>query len=215
VQNDFVSDFGLFRLHSLLVELDPTQQDANISWYWRTAPEWPAGSQSEFDSVARARISARLGKPSLQPQAFKPPAQPLQGSAWGDSVRIEHVRGIHWRLKCNCGQKFVRSLNDTIPEHQRKCGTCVLSDELSATKKEVIARLDAALAALGSLSSNGSVRHIMSAAARRRISVAQKARWAKQKSGRPKRTIPAAGRKRIAAAQRARWAKVKREEKAA
>ena len=50
----------------------------------------------------------------------------------------------------------------------------------------------------------------MSAAGRRRISRAQKARWAKQKAT-PKRTISAAGRKRIAAAQRARWAKVKAE----
>ena len=48
----------------------------------------------------------------------------------------------------------------------------------------------------------------MSAAGRRRISLAQKARWAKQKAT-PKRTISAAGRKRIAAAQRARWAKAK------
>jgi hypothetical protein len=48
----------------------------------------------------------------------------------------------------------------------------------------------------------------MSAAARRKISLAQKARWAKQKT-KPRRTMSAAGRKRIAAAQRARWAKVK------
>ena len=50
----------------------------------------------------------------------------------------------------------------------------------------------------------------MSAAGRRRISLAQKARWARQRTAKPKRTISAAGRKRIAAAQRARWAKVKR-----
>jgi hypothetical protein len=49
----------------------------------------------------------------------------------------------------------------------------------------------------------------MSAAARKKISLAQKARWAKQRTAKPKRTISAAGRKRIAAAQRARWAKVK------
>ena len=69
-------------------------------------------------------------------------------------------------------------------------------------------RIDEALAALGS-SSNGSS-HAMSAAGRRRISLAQKARWAKHRTAQPKRTISAAGRKRIAAAQRARWAKVKR-----
>ena len=72
--------------------------------------------------------------------------------------------------------------------------------------------IDAALSALGS-SSNGTSR-TMSAAGRRKISLAQKARWAKQKARghapKPKRTISAAGRKRIAAAQRARWAKIKR-----
>lgn len=74
--------------------------------------------------------------------------------------------------------------------------------------QEEVQRIDAALEALGSVSSNSASR--MSAAARRRISLAQKARWAKQKTGKPKRTISAAGRKRIAAARRARWAKVKR-----
>jgi hypothetical protein len=57
----------------------------------------------------------------------------------------------------------------------------------------------------------------LSASARRRISLAQKARWAKVRAGnvvsigskRGKRTLSAAGRKRIAAAQRARWAKVR------
>jgi len=89
-----------------------------------------------------------------------------------------------------------------------------LEKERKRAQKEV-QRIDAALSALGSLSSNGSSRqHTMSAAARRRISIAQKARWAKQKA-RPKRTISAAGRRRIAAAQKKRWAKVKRENKAA
>ena len=60
----------------------------------------------------------------------------------------------------------------------------------------------------------------MSAAGRRRISLAQKARWAKVRaqnvvpiaSKRGKRTISAAGRRSIAAAQRARWAKVRAEQ---
>ena len=64
---------------------------------------------------------------------------------------------------------------------------------------------------------------IMSASARRRISLAQKARWARVRgrnvvsiaSRRGKRTLSAAGRKRIAAAQRARWAKVRAANKAA
>ena len=53
----------------------------------------------------------------------------------------------------------------------------------------------------------------MSAAARRKISAAAKARWAKVRAaGKPakkKRTISAAGRAKIAAAARARWAKVR------
>ena len=77
-------------------------------------------------------------------------------------------------------------------------------------------RIDAALAALGGVSANGSSRqHSMSAAARRKIGLAQKARWAKQRAARPTRTISAAGRRRIAAAQRARWANVKREKREA
>jgi hypothetical protein len=94
-----------------------------------------------------------------------------------------------------------------------------LKKERERVHKEV-QRIDAALAALGSVSSNGASRsHTISAAARRRISLAQKVRWAKQKANgqlaKPKRTISAAGRRRIAAAQRARWARVKREKKAA
>jgi phage major head subunit gpT-like protein len=57
--------------------------------------------------------------------------------------------------------------------------------------------------------------HIVSAASRRKMARAQRARWARVKAHnvipiaprRGKRTISAAGRKRIAAAQRARWAK--------
>jgi hypothetical protein len=76
--------------------------------------------------------------------------------------------------------------------------------------QKVVQRIDAALAALGSISSNSPSRHTMSAAARRRISLAQKARWAKHRTAKPKRTMSVAARRKIAAAQRARWAKVKR-----
>jgi hypothetical protein len=67
-----------------------------------------------------------------------------------------------------------------------------------------------------------STRSGMSAAARKKISLAQKARWAKNTAAekpvdisKPTRTISAAGRKRIAAAQRARWAKIRSQKKAA
>jgi hypothetical protein len=69
--------------------------------------------------------------------------------------------------------------------------------------------VDAALSVLGKLGGGSS--HTLSASARKRMSLAQKARWAKAKghAPKPKRTISAAGKKRIAAAQRARWAKVR------
>jgi hypothetical protein len=86
-----------------------------------------------------------------------------------------------------------------------------LKSERERVQKQ-LQRIDQALAALGSTSNGAS--HTMSAAGRARISLAQKARWAKQKAqghaAKPKRTMSAAARKKIAAAQRLRWAKVKR-----
>jgi nucleoid-associated protein YgaU len=95
--------------------------------------------------------------------------------------------------------------------------------ELKTERTNLVDRLrhvDAALSVLGKLGSGSShtkPTHTMSAAARRKISLAQKARWAKAKgrAPKPKRTISAAGKKRIAAAQRARWAKVKAQQKKA
>ena len=96
-------------------------------------------------------------------------------------------------------------------------GLASIVSELRAERTNLVDRLrhvDAALSVLGKLkggSSHTKSGHTMSAAARRKISLAQKARWAKAKghSPRPTRTISAAGRKRIAAAQRTRWAKVR------
>jgi hypothetical protein len=84
-----------------------------------------------------------------------------------------------------------------------------------------VEKLDQAISVIESLNGSGTSgngnqpRRTLSASARKRISLAQKARWAKRaangKAGmtKPRRTISAAGRKRIAAAQRARWAKLK------
>jgi hypothetical protein len=63
-------------------------------------------------------------------------------------------------------------------------------------------------------------RRTMSAAGRRRISLAQKVRWAKRaalngNAARPKRKMSAAARRKIAAGQRARWAKVRKQQKKA
>ena len=97
-----------------------------------------------------------------------------------------------------------------------------LKKELERAQQDV-QRFTAALAALGSSSSNG--RHTLSADARKRISMAQKKRWAKTRKGTHpaaatpsapvKRVISAAGRKRIAAAMRARWAKFRAAKKKA
>ena len=89
--------------------------------------------------------------------------------------------------------------------------------ELKAVRTNLVNELrhvDAALSVLGKLgggSNHTKPRHTLSASVRRRMSLAQKARWARAKgrAPKPKRTISAAGRKRIAAAQRARWAKLK------
>jgi hypothetical protein len=87
--------------------------------------------------------------------------------------------------------------------------------ELRSERTNLIGRLrhvDAALSVLGKLKggrNSTTPKREVSALARRRMSLAQKARWAKAKgrAPKPKRTISAAGKKRIAAFQRARWAK--------
>ena len=102
-------------------------------------------------------------------------------------------------------------------------GLASIVSELRRERTNLVDRLrhvDAALSALGKLKSGGShtkPRHTMSAAARRKISLAQKARWAKAKghAPKPKRRISASARRKIAAAQRARWAKVKAQQKKA
>ena len=79
-------------------------------------------------------------------------------------------------------------------------------------------RVDTALSVLGKSDGGSSYtkpRRTLSASARKRISLAQKARWAKRAAHdqagkmKPKRTMSASARRKIAAAQRARWAKVR------
>ena len=80
-----------------------------------------------------------------------------------------------------------------------------------------IRHVDAALAVLGKLNAtrvSQAPARTMSAAGRKRIAAAQRARWAKvrgrAKVATPKRTMSASSRRKIAAAQRARWAKVRK-----
>ena len=84
-------------------------------------------------------------------------------------------------------------------------------------------RLDEAIRALEGVSSGagrrgGKLGRRISAAGRRRIAAAQRARWAKYKgTAKPRkvRVISQAARNSIAAAQRARWAKAKAQQKKA
>jgi hypothetical protein len=96
-------------------------------------------------------------------------------------------------------------------------GLASIVRELRTGRTNLVDRLrhvDAALSVLGKLG-GGSSHRTRSAAGHKRISLAQRARWAKAKGRAPKakRTISAAGRRRIAAAQRARWAKVRAQQK--
>jgi len=106
-------------------------------------------------------------------------------------------------------------------------GLVSIVSELRAERTNLVNQLrhvDAALAVLGKLN-GGSVytkpRRTMSASARRKISLAQKARWAKTAANgqtgsvQPKRTMSAVARRKIAAFQRVRWAKLKAGKKAA
>jgi hypothetical protein len=89
------------------------------------------------------------------------------------------------------------------------------------------ARLDQVIQVIGNLvGRNGAgirirtrrSKRTLSAAARKKISLAQKARWAKtRRTVTPTKvhTMSRAGRNKIAAAQRARWAKVRQQKKAA
>jgi len=111
------------------------------------------------------------------------------------------------------------------PSMPRLEGLGNIVTELRAERAHLVNNLrhvDAALAVLGKLEGGKFAtvsRRSLSAAARRKMAAAQKARWAKVRgqsgssnktnNSRPKRTLSAAARRKIAAAQRARWAKVR------
>jgi phage major head subunit gpT-like protein len=101
--------------------------------------------------------------------------------------------------------------------------------------QEHVDKLDRAISVIESLNGSGSSRNaiqptrIVSAASRRKMAQAQRARWANiRKEAQPvtgttkttgltivKRTMSASARRKIAAAQRARWAKVRAQQKKA
>ncbi len=80
--------------------------------------------------------------------------------------------------------------------------------------EDELRHVNAALSVLGKSNEGSSYtkpRRTLSASARKRMSLAQKARWAKAKghAPKPKRTMSASARRKIASAQRARWAKIR------
>ncbi len=100
-----------------------------------------------------------------------------------------------------------------------------LREERSRAQSQV-ERLDQAISVIESLNGSGTSRNatqpkrIISAASRRKMALAQRARWARGRNGSQpakavtrsapaKRTMSASARRKIAAAQRERWAKVK------
>jgi hypothetical protein len=109
--------------------------------------------------------------------------------------------------------------------------------QLRAERKQAQARvesIDQAISVIESLNGSGTFgkanqpTRVISAASRRKMAQAQRARWAKAreksqpialaKTATPapvKRTMSASARRKIAAAQRARWAKLKAGKKAA
>ena len=124
-----------------------------------------------------------------------------------------------------CPQPFSTGIiryNSSMPKLE---GLGNIVTELRAERAHLVNNLrhvDAALAVLGKLEGGKFAtvaRRSLSAAARRKMAAAQKARWAKVRGqsgssnkangARPKRTRSAAARRKIAAAQRARWAKVR------
>jgi hypothetical protein len=99
-------------------------------------------------------------------------------------------------------------------------GLASIVSELRVERTNLINELkhvDAALSVLGKLNGGSYTRpgRTLSASARKRMSLAQKARWAKRAARKPvgkvkpKRTMSASARRKIAAAQRARWAKLR------
>ena len=104
-------------------------------------------------------------------------------------------------------------------------GLASIVSELRVERTNLVNQLkhvDAALLVLGKLNGGSPYtkpRRTLSASARKRISLAQKARWARRAANdqtgktKPKRTMSASARRKIAAAQRARWAKVKAQQK--
>jgi hypothetical protein len=100
-------------------------------------------------------------------------------------------------------------------------GIASIVSQLRAQRADLvnqIGHINAALIVLGKVNGTHAqvTVHTISAAGRKRIAAAQRARWAKVRGKAtvaPKRTMSASSRRKIAAAQRRRWAKVRAKQK--
>jgi hypothetical protein len=97
----------------------------------------------------------------------------------------------------------------------------VQKNRIDAKIAEIRQMLDGVTARAGATNETGRPRRKRNAAIRRKMALAQKARWARIKQGsapqpsapatkKLKRTMSASARKRIAAAQKKRWAAIKK-----
>jgi hypothetical protein len=60
--NDFISDFGIYRLAKVLKRHD-VFNDKTVCWFWKNAHHWDASTQEDFDAIAERRIVARCNQP--------------------------------------------------------------------------------------------------------------------------------------------------------
>ena len=110
------------------------------------------------------------------------------------------------------GRKLMIFLPAVISQGSQMTQISAVVEQLKKERERAqtqVQRIDKALAALESPSSNRTTLRTMSVGARRKISLAQKAGWVKVTTGTPKRTMSVTARRKIAATQRVRWAKVK------
>ena len=129
-------------------------------------------------------------------------------------------KGCHTRAVLSLRKSNQRDMSEKAasrPQTMRNVSSIL--KQLKAERDRVakqLSGLNAALTAFANVYGGSAIngKRQISAAGRKRIAAAQRARWAKVRGkarvATPKRTMSAASRRKIAAAQRARWARVKK-----
>ena len=167
-----------------------------------------------------------LGPPTLRQQPLQPG---LVMSIWQGDQTVTAFLQSPCPLPQVIPVNYNEALSNTEGVIMPSLGNALqeLREDRSATQLR-LEKLNQAISAIESLSGTGTTgetsrpKRIISAASRRKMALAQKARWAsvrkqsqsvsagKTPSSAPaKRTMSASARRKIAAAQRARWAKVR------